>query len=502
MLRENNYILRQVNIAADFALSIAAFFAAHVVRYYGHQYYPRYISPAPWEHYAWILAFLPFLTVLVLGYNGFYKSHRFRMGVRDLIWRIGVSCLEIMILLIGAIYVSWRGDIIPYIGSPDSGSLKVEDLVSRALLALIAVALFLFLSIKTYTIRRILTYLRSKGYNYRRVVLVGSGEPLGRFIRHMESHPIWGLRIEAIITDRDGEFDPNRIGEPAQLFGYPIMGDLEHGESVVTDHQVDEVVFVPDAVPPSRLAPLQRICEEMGIRTHLPLHFFAAEIARPTIDYFDDMPVISYWPTREIGPALLFKYAFDRIFGLILLILFAIPMLIITLAIKLTSKKGEPIFFSQIRSGINGRRFKFYKFRTMHVGADAMLEELKAHNEADGPVFKMKRDPRVTPLGRFLRKFSLDELPQLWNVVKGEMSLVGPRPPLPHEVRKYDRWQRRRLSMKPGITCLWQVSGRHQLSFDTWMNLDLQYIDNWSLTLDFKILLRTIYAVISGQGAM
>ena len=159
------------------------------------------------------------------------------------------------------------------------------------------------------------------------------------------------------------------------------------------------------------------------------------------------------------------------------------------------------MFFRQRRVGLNGRTFVLYKFRSMSRDAEGRRGELESLNEMSGPVFKMQRDPRVTPIGRFMRRLSFDEVPQLWNVLRGDMSLVGPRPPLPDEVRKYVRWQRRRLSMKPGLTCLWQVSGRNRIDFDDWMRMDLSYIDNWSLKLDFEILLRTLPAVISARGA-
>ncbi len=171
----------------------------------------------------------------------------------------------------------------------------------------------------------------------------------------------------------------------------------------------------------------------------------------------------------------------------------------IALLIKITA--GGQVLYRQTRCGLNGRRFTLYKFRTMIEGAEERQRELLHLNEMDGPVFKLKQDPRVTWIGRFLRRFSLDELPQLWNVLRGDMSLVGPRPPIPDEVARYQRWQRRRLSMKPGLTCLWQISGRNQIDFDRWMKLDLEYIDSWSPWLDVKILLKTVPAVLSGRGA-
>lgn len=484
MLREYNYILRKANIAVDCLLSLAAFFVAHYLRVFLAIYIaPQIISPAPMTAYLWLGAILPPLAIVVLAYNGYYKSQRLRSRIRDVVRVVAVSCMEITALLVIIIYVFWRGNI-----------------VSRPLIFLIPVVLFFLLSAKTALMFRVLRSVRAKGFNFRRVVLVGSGEPLRRFIEHLEAHPIWGLKIEAIITDRPGEFVKD--GPQAEAFGYPVIADVESAPELLDRVMVEELVLVPDQVPLQNLVPLMAICEEMGVRTHLPLHYFEGQIAKPVIDYFDEIPVISYWPTREIGPALLFKYAFDRVFAAFLLLLLGLPLTLIALLIRVTSRKGEPVFFTQTRCGLSGRSFTCWKFRTMYVGADKMLEDLVKNNEADGPVFKMRNDPRITPLGRFLRKFSIDELPQLWNVVRGDMSLVGPRPPLPEEVKRYDRWQRRRLSMKPGITCLWQVSGRHRLSFDTWMKLDLQYIDNWSLLLDFQILLRTFFTVITGQGAM
>jgi lipopolysaccharide/colanic/teichoic acid biosynthesis glycosyltransferase len=198
--------------------------------------------------------------------------------------------------------------------------------------------------------------------------------------------------------------------------------------------------------------------------------------------------------------ALLIKAMLDYLFAFVALLIFLPFWIIIALTIKLSSR--GPVLFTQERSGINGRRFKVYKFRTMAANAEAMREDLRDLNEMDGPVFKIRRDPRIIPyIGTFLRKTGLDEVPQLFNILKGEMSLIGPRPPIPAEVEKYDRWQIRRLSMKPGLTCLWQVSpNRNDISFDQWMKQDLEYIDSWSLMLDFKLLLKTAKAVFFGNG--
>jgi exopolysaccharide biosynthesis polyprenyl glycosylphosphotransferase len=221
--------------------------------------------------------------------------------------------------------------------------------------------------------------------------------------------------------------------------------------------------------------------------------------ARVELEDLDGMPLLSFATTPTSQLKLMLKRTLDVVLASLLLLI-ALPIVsVIALMIKATS--GGNVLFRQTRCGLNGRFFTLYKFRTMVEGAEERRRELLHLNEMNGPVFKLRSDPRVTAFGRFLRRFSLDELPQFWNVLRGDMSLVGPRPPIPEEVAKYQRWQRRRLAMKPGMTCLWQISGRNNLDFDRWMELDLEYIDSWSPTLDFKILLKTIPAVLSGKGA-
>jgi exopolysaccharide biosynthesis polyprenyl glycosylphosphotransferase len=262
---------------------------------------------------------------------------------------------------------------------------------------------------------------------------------------------------------------------------------------------VDEIVF---AVTRKKLDEMKQIflfCEELGVRARVAMNFFQNRVARIEIEELEGIPFITFTTTPSNESQLAVKRLLDIAVSALLLVLAAPIILLVATAIKLTSPGS--VFFKQTRIGLNGRIFTLYKFRTMIEDAHERREEVSHLNEMTGPVFKMKDDPRVTTVGRVLRKFSLDEIPQFWNVFRGDMSLVGPRPPIPEEVANYHRWHRRRLSMKPGLTCLWQINGRNNVDFDRWMQLDLQYIDNWSPLLDLKILLRTIPAVLSGRGA-
>ncbi len=241
-------------------------------------------------------------------------------------------------------------------------------------------------------------------------------------------------------------------------------------------------------------------CEEQGIMVRVRTDLFDLRVARPQVDTIDGVPVVTIRSGPEDGWQLVAKRIMDVIVSLSFLILLSPFLLLVALAIKIDSR--GPVFFRQERVGLNRRRFYVLKFRTMVEQADKTQESLEELNEADGPVFKIRKDPRVTRLGRFLRQFSIDEFPQLINVLRGEMSLVGPRPLPLRDVKLIDtQWHKRRFSVKPGLTCLWQVNGRSDLSFERWVRMDLEYIDTWSLILDIKILLKTIPAVLRGSGA-
>ena len=267
------------------------------------------------------------------------------------------------------------------------------------------------------------------------------------------------------------------------------------------EHAVSRVIFAGGQSHLARLQEAISACEIEGVEAWLVADFIRTSIARPDFDFFGRQPVLVFRTTPDLSWALMIKSAVDRLGALILLALTSWLMLGVALAIRVSSP--GPVVFRQKRAGKNGRPFTMYKFRSMQSDAEMQQSELAAFNQMSGPVFKIAQDPRVTPIGRILRKTSLDELPQLLNVLLGDMSLVGPRPLPLYEVEKFESTaQRRRLSMKPGITCLWQIGGRNEVkNFEEWVKLDLEYIDNWSLLLDFKILLKTLPAVLGGAGA-
>lgn len=274
--------------------------------------------------------------------------------------------------------------------------------------------------------------------------------------------------------------------------------DIKRLGPILDSQVVDEVIFSAPLEELPDLLPYVALCEEVGVTAHIQAESPLCHSIPEMVD-FHGVPMLAYSPAQHSPEMLGIKRFLDMLFAIIGIIVTAPIILGCAMTVWMTC--GRPILFRQRRSGLNGRAFWMYKFRTMEPGAEAKLAEIAHLNELEGPAFKAVKDPRVTRTGSFLRRWSLDELPQLFNVLLGDMSIVGPRPPIPDEVKRYDRWQRRRLSMRPGLTCLWQIKGRHRIGFDEWMQLDLFYIDHWSLKLDFLIMCKTIPTVLSGSGA-
>jgi exopolysaccharide biosynthesis polyprenyl glycosylphosphotransferase len=291
--------------------------------------------------------------------------------------------------------------------------------------------------------------------------------------------------------------EPVEVAAELDLARTPVSRLLE----LLHEHSINGVVVSANRSFFDQVEAAIRACELEGVEVWLVADFFKTHLSRTSLDDFYGRPMLVFRTTPEASWQGVLKQVVDFTGALCFLLFLALPLALIALLVKITSP--GPIFFRQQRSGINGRPFTIYKFRTMVTNAEQLKHELAAMNEMTGPVFKVTNDPRVTPIGKFLRKFSLDEFPQLFNVLRGEMSLVGPRPLPVDEVKRFhDLAHRRRLSVKPGLTCLWQISGRNNVKdFKDWVRLDLEYIDNWSLWLDFKILLRTVPVVMVGTGA-
>ena len=464
--------------AADLTSTLGALAAAYLVR---SELLPRFFPErlTPLYPFTWYLVLVGPVVVIWTGLlflAGAYRSRR-TSGLKDEALLVGKIVLGGTVLLTILVY-----------------GLRL-DFISRPFLPLFAVLNTVFLVVERLTVRIVARRVRARGFNYRTVVIIGDTPRARSMARLIHDHPWWGLRLLGVVRERPAS---SEAGTTAG--GLPVLGSLEDFPTILTSLPVDEVILAVDRGDVDQLEDVFLMCEEMGVKTRLILDFFPHVFAKVELEEFDGTPLLTFSTTPAETGALLVKRVVDVGLALLLGIVCLPLAALLALLIKLTSH--GPVLFRQVRCGLSGRPFTFYKLRTMTEDAEERLSEVAHLNEHEGPVFKSSHDPRVTPFGRFLRRFSLDEIPQLWNVLKGEMSLVGPRPPLPDEVARYEKWQRRRLSMKPGLTGLWQVSGRSDLpSFDQWMELDLAYIDNWSLTLDAKILLRTIPTVLSGKGA-
>jgi len=341
-------------------------------------------------------------------------------------------------------------------------------------------------------VRAFLKYIRKHGYNFRNILIVGRNDRSDTFLKRIKELSELGVQVLGFIDGPNGFH-----GQPPEGNS---LGELKDLETILRNQVVDEVfVFLPIKTFYSEIKEVLHVCEKAGIEVKIPTDLFSRNFARAKVSIYADLPVIDFYTSPKMNMQLMVKGLLDFIVSAIFLLLFSPLFLVVSVLIKATCE--GPVFFKQSRVGYNGRIFSCLKFRTMIRNADEMKKELLALNEMDGPVFKIRKDPRVTKVGRFLRKTSIDELPQLINALIGDMSQVGPRPPVPEEVKQYDLEDRRRLSMRPGITCLWQVNGRSNVSFKDWMKLDMEYIDKWSLLLDFKILAKTISAVLKSSGA-
>jgi exopolysaccharide biosynthesis polyprenyl glycosylphosphotransferase len=467
MLKEKESVLRRFLILVDSIVISLAFLLAYFLKGIFHE------PGDPLRRYAIMLLLAISLWCLTLYANGIYLSMRIRSYL-EILWAI-IKSAALTFLAMGTAIYFFR-----------------DSQTSRLFLLLFAGLSFGFILLEKTVLFMSVHYVRRQGFNTRRLLIVGTGKRAQEFVKRVDGHPEWGFEILGAIDDEPGR----GIHQVGRL---EVIGTLEDIPRIFHKDAVDEVVFV---VPRSRLNSLQDAihkCETEGVVVTIAVDLFDTLLAKSSITELDGLPLLHFKTTHAKEWELLVKRLFDfAASGLGILVLSPF-FLILAILIKATSK--GPIFFKQDRLGLSGRRFTLYKFRTMRLGAHDVLSDVTDLNAMTTPEFRDKKTRWITPVGRFMRKFSLDELPQLFNVFVGHMSIVGPRPTVPDEVEKYKTWQRRRFSMKPGITCLWQVNGRNNIAFEDWMKLDLQYLDNWSLWLDAKILLKTVPIVIFGIGA-
>jgi exopolysaccharide biosynthesis polyprenyl glycosylphosphotransferase len=364
--------------------------------------------------------------------------------------------------------------------------------ISRSLVAMFAGLQLGSLMLGRVMAMEIVKLMRSRNDDGHRVVIVGSNDRGVAFAESLQAQSPWNIKILGFVS---------MPGEAGHAKARPNLGYVGSLDKLLDRQPVDEVVFAVPGKHPQILRDAMASCEVRGVDVLVNLPSTVPSKGTMQIANVSgfEYPLLNLRRTPTSEARLAAKRILDLTGALIGIILTGPVMLATTIAIRVTDP--GPVLFRQVRAGRNGRKFTMLKFRSMVMDAEKRKAELVHLNEMDGPVFKIKRDPRITRVGRFIRKTSIDELPQLFNILFGDMSLVGPRPPLPSEVEQYEPWQRRRLSVKPGLTGMWQVSGRNQIDFEEWMKMDLEYIDKWSLWLDIKIILKTIPAVVLRSGA-
>jgi len=365
--------------------------------------------------------------------------------------------------------------------------------ISRLFIALFAGYNTVLLIVYRASAGRLRGYVRRQFGAETYYVVVGSGPKAIALGRQLEAAHEFGIQLLFFVDPSGGMGDTVQLG---RAYTVRKVGELEE---MLRRNVIDEIVFTVDSQTLAQMEELFLMCDEEGVRTRVVVDFFPHVNSEVFLDRFGKTPLLTFSATPHDEIQLFLKRTFDVAASTAALAVLAIPIALVALLIRVTSK--GPALFRQVRCGLNGRRFTFYKFRSMVDGAEEMLDEVAHLNERDGPVFKIANDPRLTAIGRYLRRYSIDEWPQFWNVLRGDMSFVGPRPAVPSEVEHYKIWQRRRLRMRPGLTCLWALQGRDKVDFERWMRLDLEYIDTWSLTLDFKILMQSIPRVLAGEGA-
>ncbi len=458
-------------VLLDIATLVVAFLGGYWVRY-DLRWFLDVAYDAPLSAYLPFLILYVILTPVFFVVDGVYRT--WPRSWMDQVYRITNATAKVTVLMLAVTFV--------FRPRYYSRAMLIEvGLLTIGLLALVRGAEGIAIA-----------YLRRRGVGMKRVVIVGAGE-IGRTVmRTIVARPDLGYRVVGFVDDNPdkGYTDIGR---------FKALGPLDNLPAILDEERPDEVIITLPWMYHRKIMGIVRECERRNARARIVPDLFQMSLTQVNVEDLGGVPLIGVRTVSISKGALLVKRLIDVTVSAVGLLLCAPLFLLIALAVRLDSP--GPVIFRQTRVGLRGRHFEMYKFRSMHVGAEEQQDMLAEFNEADGPIFKIRDDPRLTRVGRILRRLSLDELPQLVNVLRGEMSLVGPRPPIPAEVEKYQEWHKKRLEAPPGMTGLWQVSGRSRLSFDEMVLLDVYYIENWSLWLDFKILMRTIPKVLLGEGA-
>jgi len=505
MFSRQNRMIGTLYALADAVLALGSFWLAHAIRARLPGLRPLY----PAYFYLWIVPVAVGIWMLVGLTSGIYNEIREEELRRAILGPLKVACISTTLLFAFTFALK-----LEYISRSLLGLYAMLDLVAMVAFRLVA--------------RSLAGRLRRAIAGLRHFLLIGNTPEAVQIAGLIEANEERGMRLCGFaLAGLAGQAEQASPAGPAAQAGKARASEtepvteasinqtrpswqvglrrpylvyaLEELREVLHRQVIDEVIFAVRRDDLEKLDEAFLVCEEEGVKRRLLVSFFPQGFSKIYFERLGELPLLTLSATPENEYLLLMKRALDFLMSVALLAGLSPVFLVLAVAIKLTSK--GPVFYRQTRCGLGGRKFTVYKFRSMRADADLRREELEALNEMDGPVFKIANDPRCTAVGRFMRKFSLDELPQLFNILKGDMSFVGPRPPLPGEVEKYEPWQRRRLRMQPGLTCLWALEGRSRLNFRRWMELDLEYIDNWSPTLDWKILWKTIPVVLLGRGA-
>jgi exopolysaccharide biosynthesis polyprenyl glycosylphosphotransferase len=461
-------------VLADAVLIFAAFLAAYYLRYQAQLFLA--VDPAFQQSLQgyWPLAFSTVVVVLIaFRFSRVYPYQPGRAWLTET-WRIATASTAGMMFII-VVSLAFR-----------------PMLYSRLVFLYTAVLVTIFLGISRLLILWGREYLRHYDIGVQRVLLVGAGN-VGRMVmRTVAARPDYGLKLVGFLDDH-----PNKVA--TDIGRFRALGPVDAARQVIQEERIDRVIICLPWQTHNTIQRLLRLCEQMSVAAYAVPDLFYLTKNQMKVDELNGIPLLS---TRELsirGWNAVIKRGFDVVVGVAMALISLLPMLLIAAAIRLDTP--GPVLFSQVRVGKNGRLFRCYKFRSMVHNADQLREQVAPLNESSGPLFKIRNDPRQTRVGRFIRRYSLDELPQLINVLRGEMSLIGPRPNLPSEVEQYQDWMVKRLLVCPGLTGLWQVSGRSDLTFDEMVLLDIYYVENWNMGLDLNILLRSVPAVVQARGA-